>query len=104
MPGTTTHRPRLGATTVSSSSMMLAGIPVPASATAELSDLLRTAGHDQLADRLKRALDDETKLLALSIEERVRVLYVLDDPPADLAELRGVLINEVEWRRREGLD
>ena len=84
--------------------MMLAGIPVPASATAELSDLLGTAGHDQLADRLKRALDDETRLLALSIEERIRILSVLDDPSNDLAELRGVLINEVEWRRREGLD
>jgi len=29
---------------------------------------------------------------------------VLDDPPAELAELRGVLVREIEWRRREGLD
>ena len=83
---------------------MLAGIPVPASATAELSDLLRTAGHDRLADRLKGALEDETRLLALSIEERIQILYVLDNPSDELAELRGVLINEIEWRRREGLD
>ncbi len=69
--------------------MMLAGIPVPASATAELADLLRAAGHDQLADRLKRALDDDTRLLALSIEERVRILSVLDDPSDELAELSG---------------
>ena len=93
--------------------MMLAGVPIPAVAVADLADLLRAggedeladaAGNDDLADRLERALANETKLLALSIEERIRILYVLDDPPDELAELRGVLINEVEWRRREGLD
>jgi len=93
--------------------MMLAGVPIPSAAVAELAGLLRArgndeladaAGNDELADRLDRALANETKLLALSIEERIRILYVLDDPPDELAELRGVLINEVEWRRREGLD
>ncbi len=93
--------------------MMLAGVPVTATAVAELADLLRArgedeladaAGNDDLADRLERALADEVKLLALSIEERIRIIFVLDDPPDELAKLRGVLINEVEWRRREGLD
>jgi len=42
-------------------------------------------------------------VLGLSIEERETILAVLDDPPAGLEELRGVLLNEVEWRRREGL-
>ncbi len=93
--------------------MMLAGIPIPSAAIGELAHLLRTGGDeqladrhgsDELADRLERALANETKLLGLSIEERIRILYVLDDPPADLAELRGVLTREIEWRRREGLD
>ena len=86
---------------------MLAGLSIPAAAIAELASLLRNsddelgdaAGNDALADRLERALGDEVKLLALS-----RILYVLDDPPAELAELRGVLVREIEWRRREGLD
>ena len=91
---------------------MLAGLPIPSAAIAEIASLLRTnsddeladaAGNDALADRLERALGDEVKLLALSIEERIRILYVLDDPPAELAELRGVLVREIEWRRREGL-
>ena len=62
------------------------------------------AGNDDLADRLERALTNEVRLLGLSIEERIRIFYVLDDPPDELAELRGVLVREVEWRRREGLD
>ncbi|MEJ7567780.1 MAG: hypothetical protein WKF41_05900 [Gaiellaceae bacterium] len=93
--------------------MVLAGLSIPAAAIAELANRLRTnsdeqladrPGSEQLADRLERALGDEVKLLALSIEERIRILYVLDDPPAALAELRGVLVREIEWRRREGLD
>ncbi len=83
---------------------MLAGVPVPTAAVADLADLLRARRDDELADRLDRALANGTKLLALSIEERIRILFALDDPRDELAELRGVLINEVEWRRREGLD
>ncbi len=91
---------------------MLAGLSIPAAAIGELANLLRNsddeladaAGNDALADRLDRALGDEVKLLALSIEDRIRIIFVLDDPPDELAKLRGVLINEVEWRRREGLD
>ena len=44
------------------------------------------------------------KLLALTIDERAVILDALDDPPDGLAELRGVLMNEHEWRQREGLD
>ena len=43
-------------------------------------------------------------LLALTIDERAIILAQLDDPPEGLAELRGVLLNEHEWRKREGLD
>ena len=31
------------------------------------------------------------------------ILSVLDDPPDQLAELRGVLLHEHEWREREGI-
>jgi hypothetical protein len=43
-------------------------------------------------------------LLALTIDERAIILATLEDPPDGLAELRAVLINEHEWRQREGLD
>ena len=83
---------------------MLAGVPVPADSTAELASIVRAAGGDELADRLERASHDEVKLLALSIDERAIILAALDDPPDGLAELRGVLMNEHQWRQREGLD
>lgn len=38
--------------------MMLAGIPVPADATAELAGMVRAAGADDLADRLERLLEE----------------------------------------------
>ncbi|MBA3377026.1 MAG: hypothetical protein H0U00_14650 [Actinobacteria bacterium] len=53
--------------------------------------------------RLEGAWDAETKVLALTIDDREHILRALDDPPAGLAELRGVLLREHEWRRRVGL-
>ena len=44
------------------------------------------------------------KLLALSIDERAIILGQLEDPPDGLSELRGVLMNEHQWRQRTGLD
>ena len=44
------------------------------------------------------------QLLALTIDERAIILAQLEDPPDGLAELRAVLMNEHQWRQREGLD
>jgi hypothetical protein len=82
---------------------MLAGVPVPAAATVELATMVRAAGADELADRLEQALADDSKLLALTIDERAIILAALEEPPEGLAELRGVLLNEHQWRQREGL-
>lgn len=83
---------------------MLAGLPVPADAVAQLVALVREAGADDLADRLERALDDDVKLLALTLDERVVMLATLEDPPQQLDELRAVLLADHQWRRSEGLD
>jgi hypothetical protein len=83
---------------------MLAGLPVPADAVAELAGLVRSAGADKLADRLDRAVADEVKLLALTLDERAIMLSSLEDPPQQLAELRAVLLADHQWRQREGLD
>ena len=48
-------------------------------------------------------MDDGVKLIALTIDERAIILASLEDPPEGLAELRAVLLNEFEWRQREGL-
>jgi hypothetical protein len=42
-------------------------------------------------------------LIAFSIAEREEILAVLVECPAQLAELRAVLLQEHEWRVREGL-
>ena len=74
--------------------MMLAGLPVAPAAVAELVALVRDAGAADLSDRLDHALDEDVKLLALTIDERAIILAALEDPPDGLAELRGVLANE----------
>jgi hypothetical protein len=84
--------------------MMLAGVPVTADSVTELARIVRATGGRKLADRLERALRDEVKLLGLEIDERAIILAALDDPPDGLSELRGVLMNEHQWRQREGLN
>ena len=56
-----------------------------------------------LARRLDTALFYRAKVLGLTVPERKAILAALEDAPAGLEELRGVLLNELEWRRREGL-
>ena len=83
---------------------MLAGVAMSDPATAELVWIVRAVGADELADRLEHAVDDQVRLLALTIDERAVILDQLDDPPDRLAELRAVLLNEHQWRQREGRD
>jgi hypothetical protein len=52
---------------------------------------------------LEQALDAERAVVALAIDDRERILRALDECPDGLAELRGVLLEEHTWRRREGL-
>ena len=66
-------------------------------------ELARLVDDPALADRLETAYGRETKVLALTIPDREKILAALEDAPADLAELRGVLLRELEWRRAEGL-
>ena len=53
---------------------------------------------------LEKALALGTVVLALTIEDRERLLWALDDARTDaLAELRAVLVQEHEGRVRDGL-
>jgi uncharacterized protein (DUF1778 family) len=60
-------------------------------------------GFDDTARALVVALEAEQELVALTIEDREAILRALDDPPSALAVLRAVLLQEHEWRVREGL-
>ncbi len=79
--------------------MMLTGIPVRPELVRALAEIV----DEPAAGTLEQALEREVTVLALTIEDRERILRALDDPPAGLAELRGVLLREAEWRVREGL-
>ena len=81
---------------------MLAGVPVDAGSVAELARIVRVAGAAELAERLEHAVGDGVSLLALTIDERAIILDQLEDPAEGLAELRGVLVDEHQWRQAGG--
>ena len=81
----------------------LAGIPVPDRLVLELARRLRDAELVDTAERLEGAYDRQARIVALEISDREALLRVLEDGPEEFAELRGVLVNEVVWRKREGL-
>jgi hypothetical protein len=83
--------------------MFPAGIPVADRHALELATMLRTAGQENTAARLENGYERQTRILALSIAERDEILNVLVDCPEPLCELRATLLQEHEWRVREGI-
>ena len=80
--------------------MYLAGLRIPDEDVRELAKLV----DEPTRSFLERSLALETGVVALTIEDRERILWELDDVRTDaLAELRGVLLSEHEWRARDGL-
>jgi len=51
---------------------------------------------DELATKLERALTDNNPIVALSIADRERIVAVVADGPAGFAELRGVLVTQLD--------
>jgi hypothetical protein len=78
---------------------MLAGVCVSRNLVRQLADVI----DEPTAGTFEACLDAGRAVISLSIEGRERILRVLEDCPDGLAELRGVLLCEHEWRRREGL-
>ena len=80
--------------------MYLAGLRIPDEDVRELIRLV----DEPTRSLLEKSLAFQTGVVALTIEDRERLLRGLDDARTDaLAELRGVLLQEREWRAREGL-
>ena len=69
----------------------------------ELASKLREAGYGDTAARLESGYEHQAKLLALSGEGRDEILSVLVDCPDGLGDLRAVLLQQHEWRVREGM-
>lgn len=83
--------------------MELAGFAVADEHVLELESMLRQAGYDETAERLKWAVRYGDDLVGLRIADRLAILDVLDDAPAGLTDLRGVLASEHRWRIRHRL-
>jgi hypothetical protein len=80
--------------------MYLAGLRIPDEEVRELIKLV----DEPTRSFLQKSLALEAEVVALTIEDRERILWTLDDVRTDaLAELQGVLLQEHEWRAREGL-
>ena len=70
--------------------MMLAGLRVRDDDVRVLAGIV----DEPIRGVLDKALELGTLIVALTIDDRERILRALDDPPDGLAELRGVLILE----------
>jgi hypothetical protein len=80
--------------------MYLAGLRIPDQDVRELTRLV----DEPTRSFLEKSLAFEAEVVALTIEDRERILWALDDVRTDaLAELRSVLLQEHEWRGREGM-
>ena len=79
---------------------VFAGLRIPDEDVRELIKLV-----DEPTRRfLQKALALDSEVVALTIDDRERILWALDDVRTEaLAELRGVLLQEHEWRTKEGL-
>ena len=81
--------------------MFLAGISIRDELVLEVAALV---DDTQLAAKLGRAVDRDISVLALTLQERLRILESLGaSPPAGLESLRDALVREVGWRRAAGL-
>ena len=83
--------------------MRLAGLDITDDLVLDLVTRLRRADFAHQADTIEGALVAQQAEVALTIPDRIAILTVLDDPPPGLAQLRGVLLGEHEWRLREGI-
>ena len=83
-----------------SASVYLAGLRIPDEDVRELIKLV----DEPTRSFLEKSLALDSEVVALTIEDRERILPALDDVRTDaLAELRGILLHEHEWRMRERL-
>ena len=84
--------------------MEIAGISVRDGYLLELATMLGYAGCNTTAERIADAILDDKSRINLIVDDREAVLSVLFDPPnRELAELRGVLLQDRASRHAIGL-
>lgn len=78
--------------------MVVAGEAVLGQHVRLLAEMLGT--NHPLAVRLERALTQKNSMVALTSDDRERLLELLADPPSGLAALRTVLLRQQKQRDR----
>ena len=79
--------------------MLLVGVEI----RPELVEWIRLLVAEPTATTLRVAVDDDLSVVNLDIQDRIRILAVLDDPHPEFAQLRAVLLRDLEGFRRSGL-
>jgi hypothetical protein len=79
--------------------LIVAGTRIRREHVLGLAKLLVHNGSDRTARKLIEAITNAQEFVALTVDDRERILSVLDHPPAGLVELRHVLFDELNWRR-----
>jgi hypothetical protein len=79
--------------------LIVAGTRVPREKVLGLASMLTRDGSDRTARLLLEAVTNGQEFVALTMDDRERILAVLDRPPAGLVELRHALFDELNWRR-----
>jgi hypothetical protein len=80
--------------------VIVAGVGLPREQVLALASMLWRDDSTRTARLLLEALTKRQQFVALTLDDRERILAVLDHPPEGLTELRTRLFDELNWQRR----
>ena len=79
--------------------MLLGGVDVEDRVIRQLANIV----HRPLAHKLEKALLFRSAVVGLTRDEMGAILTALESAPADLHDIRDLLLSERQWRLRERL-
>ena len=80
--------------------LIVAGIRLPREQVLGLASMLSRDDSTRTARILLEALTNRQQFVALPVDDKERILAVLDHPPDGFTELRTTLFDELNWQRR----
>ena len=80
--------------------LIVAGIRVHRDQVLALAAMLTAMGRIERDASCWRRSRDAEQFVALTLDDRERILDALAHPPIELSDLRGALFDELNWRRQ----
>jgi uncharacterized protein (DUF1778 family) len=80
--------------------LIVAGIRLQREQVLSLASMLASDESTRTARILLEAVTNRQQFVALTVDDKERMLAVLDHPPEGLADLRCSLFDELNWKRR----